>query len=322
MIDVGVDPRDLPKREAELFAANDNPQDWAGFVGQVKAKEQLMVAVASAKARDTRLDHVLLASGIRGVGKSTLATLIAAQMDAGLICTTGPLDADKGRRLICSMDDGDVLLIDEVHTLVAGGKSKAEWLLPFMTEGSLYTDEGAIECPDVTIIGATTDAGKLPETIISRFMIKPKITAYSDAEGEQLAGNLARRMCVAAPERTFAPIARAARNNPRDMRSILTAVRDLLLAFGESELDLDKALEWSGFSADGLSQVARDILVVLAVQPKHTASLESLQSLLGEPGPLRHHEQMLLQEGLVTITGRGRTLTEAGLTRALAEGAL
>ena len=305
-----------PKRDEEIFAGTDYPRAWAGFIGQEQAKEQLMAQVASARARNARLEHTLLASGSHGIGKTTLATLLAYKAGAGLIQTSGPLDIDKARQLILSMEDKDALFIDEIHTMVAGGKARAEWLLPLMTEGRLYTDQGAIECPNITIIGATTDVGRLPETIISRFMVRPRLVPYTDAEAAQIVRNLALRMTIDIDAELEEPIARAASGNPRDMRSILTAIRDLRLAFPGEPVDLDKAFRWAGFSRDGLTQLSREILLVLRMQKNHTASIESLQALLGEPGPLRHHEQALLQRGLLTITGRGRQLTDAGLRRA------
>lgn len=305
-----------PKRGEEIFAGTDYPQTWQGFIGQEEAKEQLMVQVASARARNARLEHTLLASGIHGVGKTTLATLLAYKAEAGFMQISGVVEVEKVRKLMRAMRDGDVLFWDEFHLAVAGGKHKAEWLLPFMTEGRLYTDEGVVECPDVTLVAATTDAGRLPETILSRFMVKPRLVPYGPAEATKIAESLAGRMGVAVPPEAVPRIARAANANPRDMRSILTAIRDLQLAFPGEEVDLDKAFRWAGFSEDGLTQAARDILLILRMQKNYTASVEVIQGMLSEPGPIRHPEKDLLARGLITITGRGRQLTSAGVARA------
>lgn len=312
----GKGPLVAVKRGKELFEGNDYPRDWDGFIGQAQAKEQLMVAVASAKARGVRLEHTLLASGQHGVGKSTLATLLAHKSGAGIVQTTGPLDIDKAQRLLAHMKDNDILFIDEAHTLVSKRKADAEWLLPFMVEGKLYTENGALDCPDVAIVAATTDAGRLPRTILSRFMVKPKIVAYTETEAGLIAANLSKRMKVKVPSADLPAIAQAANGNPRDMRSILTAIRDLQLTYPGKPVDLDKAFDWAGFSRDGLSVLSREILMVLCTQTNYTASIESLQAILGEPGPLRHDEQDLMQRGYVSITGRGRQLTEAGMLRA------
>lgn len=303
-----------PKRGTEIFAGTDYPRSWSGFIGQGEAVEQLQVQVRSARARGSRIEHTLLASGLHGVGKTTLAMLMAFEADVGLLQTTGPLSVAEGRRLIESMQDGDILFIDEIHLM--GGKDKADWLLPFMTDGMLLTDRGALQMPDVTLLGATTDVGKLPLTLITRFMVQPTLYAYTDQEAAHIARSLSERMAIPIPPETAAPIAKAADGNPRAMRRILTAIRDLAHAYPNTHPNLDKALQWAGVSSDGLTMLSREMLVLLLQAKDHTASIDSLRAQLGEPGPLRHHEQQLLQRGLVTITGRGRQLTDAGVRRA------
>ncbi|MFT4011246.1 MAG: AAA family ATPase [Nocardioidaceae bacterium] len=306
-----------PKRGEQIFEGTDYPRDWDGFIGQEGAKHQLRVQVASAKARGTRIEHTLLASGLAGVGKSTLAHLLAYQAGVGLIQTTGPLTADEFRTLAKSCQDGDVILIDEIHMLATGNKNKSDWLLPVMSEGKFFGSRGAEKLPNIAIIGATTDVGKLPDTLISRFMVKPNIERYTEDEAALIAGQLARRMDVPVDGDYLPRIARAADRNPRNMRSILTALRDLAVVDPDVPPDFALALKWSGLSEDGLTQVAQDILLLLLAARDNTSSLDSLRAQLGEPGPLRAHEQQLLQRGLIEITGRGRRLTDNGRSRAI-----
>lgn len=309
-----------PRRGEEIFEGTDYPRTWEGFIGQQSAKEQLRVAAASARARSARMDHTLLASGLHGIGKSTLATLLAYQAGVGLVRATGPMAQAEARQLMVAMDDRDVLFIDEVHMLVAGNKNKADWLLPFMTEGVLYTPLGAERMPEVTIVAATTDVGKLPQTLISRFMIQPTLVPYTDAEGRLIATNLATRMQLdGLDDAKFSAIARASDNNPRVMRQILTQVRDLAFAYPDTVPNLEKALEWAGVSEDGLTKISREILLLLRAASNFTSSSDSLKAMLGEPGPIHHHEQQLLRRGLIEITGRGRRLTDAGALRAREE---
>lgn len=309
-----------PKRGDEIFEGTDYPRDWSGFIGQDKAKEQLQIQIGSANARGARLEHTLFDSGTHGIGKSTLATLMASKAGVGLLQTSGPLDASDARRLMSSMQDRDILFIDEAHTLVTGGRNKADWLLPFMIEGRLYTEMGAQQMPDVTIVAATTDVGKLPNTLISRFMIRPTLVPYTPDEGAKIAFNLAGRIGVDVPRgKVCQRIAVAADYNPRAMRQILTAVRDLQYARPETHPNLDTAFEWAGVSEDGLSTLAREFLIVLLTSKENTASIESIKAQLGEPGPLKHEEQTLLKRSLVTITGRGRQLTDLGRQRGLEE---
>jgi Holliday junction DNA helicase RuvB len=309
-----------PKRGEAIFEGTDYPRTWDGFVGQTEAKHQLQVAIASARARGARIDHTLLASGLHGVGKSTLAALIAGHAEVGLVQTTGPLTAGEAKSLMSAMEDRDILFIDEAHLLTSGNRNRADWLLPFMTEGVLYTSRGAEEMPHITVVAATTDVGRLPQTLISRFMVQPTIVPYSDQEGACIAASLAERMQVAGlADEHFRQIARAADCNPRVMRQILTGVRDLSYAAPEGHPDLATAFRWAGVSADGLTVIAREILILLAFAEGRTMSADSIRANLNEPGPIHHHEQQLLQRGLITITGRGRKLTDYGFARAREE---
>ena len=264
-----------PKRGVEMFDGTDYPRDWDGFVGQAQAKEHLQVQIRSAAARNARLEHTLLASGTHGIGKSTLATLLAYSAGVGILQTTGPLDVNDARQLMRTMQDRDVLFIDEVHTL---GR-KADWLLPFMTEGRLYTQRGGEDMPNIAIVAATTDAGKLPQTLLSRFMVQPALEPYTEAEGALIAANLADRMGVDGLEgEHLVAIALAADNNPRAMRKILTTVRDLSYAYPANHPNLDRAIEWAGLSEDGLTTLAREVLLILLTARENTASIESIKA--------------------------------------------
>jgi Holliday junction DNA helicase RuvB len=308
-------PGNLVKRGDDIFAGGDYPAKWDGFIGQAEAIKQLQAAVASAKGRGKPLDHVLLASGAQGIGKTTLAQIIAHEMGVGFLAVSGPLSVDDARQLLRQMEDGDILFWDEIHLAVAGNRNRADWILPLLTDSVLMTKKSVEHMPRVTVIGATTDVGKLPQTIISRFMVRPVLNYYTDDEGVMLAETLGDRMDVILCDHTdYARVARAADNNPRDIRMILTAVRDIAFA-GEGDLAL--AFQWAGVTHDGLSRVAQDMLVVLLDAPDNTASLETIQASLGEPGPMRHAEQKVIQKGYVLITGRGRKLTERGIERAI-----
>lgn len=307
------------KRGFAIFEGTDYPQDFTGFVGQVGAKAQLAAAIASANARRARLDHIMLASGLHGVGKTTLAHIIAFQAGVGLASVSGPITVEEIRPILRSMNDGDVLFWDEIHLAVQGNRNKADWMLPFLISGELITSSGAEQMPKVAVIGATTDVGKLPNTLISRFMVKPKLVSYTPAEAVEIARSLSARMSIPTKQSEREIIASASNGNPRDMRSILTAMRDQTYAPGNltGTVDMDLALTWAGFTKDGLTDVAVDMLIVLLMSKNHTCSLDGLSAQLSEPGSLRHHEQLLLQKGLLTVTGRGRTLTDEGADRAL-----
>lgn len=303
------------KRGAQIFEGTDYPQSFNGFVGQHQAVAQLKAAISSAQHRGTRLDHVLLASGTQGIGKTTLAQIIAAEMGTGFVAVSGAINIDDARALLGSMEDGDILFWDEFHLATNGGKAKAEWLLPFLTDSVLLTKDGVEVMPDVTVLSATTDVGRLPITITSRFMVRPALVFYNDVEAIVLVKQLTERMSVPLPHQYFEDIARAADNNPREMRLVLTSVRDLMLSTGE--VNLPTAFRWAGVTYDGLSTTGQDILLALLQARDHTASLDTLQGLLGEPGPIKFAENQLMAKGLVTVTGRGRQLTDTGYERAV-----
>lgn len=304
------------KRGEEIFEGTDYPRDWAEFVGQEDAKEQLQVAAASALHRRVRIDHVLIESGMHGVGKTTIAKLLAATTDVGILECTGPIDFEDGRKMLLSMQHRDIWFIDEAHRLTAGNRSRSDWLLPFMTDGHLLGPRGAIEVPDVTLVAATTEAGKLNGPLRSRFMLTPELVPYSPEEGARICEALAERMRIDVPVEFFVPISVAADQNPRMMRKILTKVRDLSTV---GSLDLGKAFRWAGVSYDGLTTIAREILLLLLLADNNTLGLSTIQGKLSEPGPIGHHEQQLLQRQLVDIVGRGRKLTPMGLERAQEE---
>jgi len=306
------------KRGEEIFEGTDYPRTFDAFVGQEDAKEELEIAIEAARHDGVRLDHTLLASGIAGVGKTTLATLVAAEAGVGLVRTTGPLSQEDFLRLIQPMKDRDILFIDEVHLM---GKHKSDWILPFFTEGQVYTKRGAAECPDITIFGATTDSGMLTEALRSRFLMTPEFVAYTAEEGAQICANLCTRMHVPVPVDALGQIATAADQNPRAMRKILSKVRDLSKSkrYADTHPNLDKAFKMAGVSADGLTNVARDILLLLLLAEANTLSVDTIKGKLNEPGPIAHHEKQLLQRQYLDITGRGRRLTSQGLLRAQEE---
>lgn len=305
-----------PKRGAAILAGTDYPATWDGFIGQDEAKEQLITQIASAKARGKRVEHTLIASGVPGVGKSTLATMLAYHAGVGFQQASGQVSVEDFLSMARSMVDGDILFIDEIHTLVAAGRNKADWLLPFMTEGVVYTETGPVTVPDIAIVGATTDAGLLPDALLSRFMVQPPILPYTAQEGGQIALMMAQRVGVSIDQRTAVQIAAAASCNPRTTKRLLTTVRDLGHAFPATFPNLDRALKWNGLTEDGLTNTAVKILSILRDSPNHTCGASGLQSQTGESSPIRQHEALLLQRGLVSLTTRGRTLTQAGLERA------
>jgi len=317
-------PSTEPRRGEAIFS-RPGPRAWADYIGQERSKAQLRASIASAQARDARLEHVLIAAGQYGAGKSALARLVAAEMKVGIVELSGVITVDEARPILRQMKDGDVLFIDEIHQMVSGGKAKVEWLLHLLEDGRLLTARGAEPMPAITVIAATTDVGKLPETVISRFPIRPVLDGYTQAQAAQIALGMASDLGFgsALPEAsqgTLEAIATACSRNPRDMRALLTTLRDAAYG-GEAEIDghgdydLTATLRWAGLTRDGLSQSAQDYLSILAIDFDGTAGERTIAAALGEPGPLHHVEKVLLQKGLIQITASGRSLTDRGFDR-------
>jgi Holliday junction DNA helicase RuvB len=299
------------KRGDRIFEKSDLIPGIENFIGQEMAKKQIQLAIHSAKARGTRLDHVLLASGLAGIGKTTLAMYIAHEMGVGLVECSGRITVDDIQRLTAPMQDGDILFIDECHTVGKGNSSA--WLLPLMQDGKLLTPGGPIEIPDITIIGATTDMGKLSEAILSRFMIKPRLTHYELDEATLIVMQFVERMGFTLPFEACEQIAEGANRNPRNIKALVTIARDLYAVYGE--VDMNDLFELSGNTPDGLTQDMQHYLIALSGCTNQQASVQTLQALLGEPGPIVHIEKDLMARGYIEVQPRGRQLTVAGLQR-------
>lgn len=301
------------------------PDTWDDFVGQDQAKRQLQVACRSAKRRNKPLGHVLLASGEPGIGKTTLALLTAAEMGTELKIVSGPMNVNEARITLSAMRDGDVLFYDEFHQAVRGGKGKAEWLLNFLQDGVLLGPRGPEEQPRVTLIGATTDAARLPDTITSRFDLRPVLETYSDEEGFDIALKMAESTFNGEEGLHFPTlddfdeIARAGSNNPRTIGAILRNLRDLAVVDEEvwngQRYELDEALEWLGLTRDGLTEVAVRYLIVLLDEFQAQAGEKALADRLQEAN-LDSVERMLMRRDYITKTRQGRVLTKDGIRRA------
>ena len=136
----------IESRRTAADVINSDPQypaTWKAFIGQEQAKEQLVTAARAAKQRKVAMPHTLIESGRPGIGKTALGLLSAKEMGAGVAIASGQLDIHDARMILSEMVDGDVLIIDECHRLVEGGKGKAEWLLHYMENGVLMTALGA-----------------------------------------------------------------------------------------------------------------------------------------------------------------------------------
>lgn len=310
----------------EGFASGDYPEDWSDFIGQEKAKQQIKLAADSATIRSQPMDHILIASGTPGIGKTSLALLAARQMDANIRVVSGKVDAGAANILFAEMDDGDVLFIDEAHKMVDGGKRDSEWLLHYLQDGVLLGAYRQEWVPKVTVIAATTEAGRLPTTVVGRFPIRPQLTSYSEDEGALVAASLASKVLGGLAElptlENCQSIATAGNCNPRAIRQVLVTVRDMavtgmITCDPVTGYDMSAVLEWHGITEDGLDSAAQRYLTVLARDFNGRAGQKTIEDRLQEPGGLAEVERVLVEKQLIAKTAAGRQITMTGARRAL-----
>lgn len=314
-----------PKFKDDIFVEDGAPRTWEEYRGQTKAKAILNMAITSAKFRKDRLAHTMIATGLPGVGKTTLARIVASEMGVGITETQGAVSSDEALGILRNLSDGDIWFIDEAHQLVQGGKGKAEWLLAFLQDGVILTADGPQQVPNVTVIAATTDAQMLPETILQRFPVRPIIDAYSDDEATQIAVTMAEKVFTSIglespTEHTCKRITQAANNSPRVMKSILMTLRDAEISDmakrdEDGDHDLSTTLDLIGVTHDGLDTMAQGYLTALVVMLSGSGSIANIMQHMQESTPPMQTEKLLMTKGYVEISRTGRTATEYGITR-------
>lgn len=303
------------------------PANWDEFVGQDTVKRQLKIAAKSAKARRVPMGHVMLSSPVPGIGKTSLALLVAKELGGNMCMQSGPVKPSDLAYLFMDLKDGDVLYLDEAHRLAEGGRGKAEWLLHVLQDGVCPTPLGMQVIPKITVIASTTDAGRLPQPILDRFEISPVLEPYDEEDGKRIAVQLARKVLAPAglklpTAKVAAGLAQAGNNSPRHMRRILCALRDLVFAEEVREsngnYDLTEALVFAGVTADGLPVQAQKYMVILATEYMgNPAGQKAIADRLGEVGAgMTELERILLGKGYIALTKQGRMLTPDGMRRA------
>jgi Holliday junction resolvasome RuvABC ATP-dependent DNA helicase subunit len=299
------------------------PTTWREFVGQAIAVKQIRTAAKSAKIRKKPADHILLSHPDGGVGKTALLHLAGREMGTNVVEVTGCIQVGTARRIIGGMSDRDVLIWDEFHRSVEGGKKNALWLLHFLQDGVLLGPFGKEPMPAITILAATTELQLLPPVIVGRFS-RPPMVGYTLAEAAKIVLVQASKILV--PEGLPAPskanavaLAACAGHNPRAIGKLLVLLRDIAVtskdrAHDGKGYDLTEVFETAGLSHDGLDFRALEYLRVL-LQADGELGERTLAAHLQEPS-LTDVETVLVSKGYVGKTRTGRVLTAAGLARA------
>lgn len=304
-----------PNGQYDLLTDPQYPQGWDNYVGQPEAKAQLQAAVNRAKARGETVRHVLIACPEPGIGKTALAVLLAREIGSRCFTISGTPTPQQVRSLLLGMRPGDVLFIDEIHRLVNGGKAKAEWLLHVLQDDCLMGPTGPEKSGlGITVVGATTDVGLLPETIIDRFGIKPTLVRYDAEDAMHIAAN----HCLTAfapdelpPTEDIVALIYAADLNPRKIKQLLEQAVDCL--YDPEGYSLDLVLRRANMTIDGLDRTMQRYLLVLrqAMGPMGQAQLKSLL----QEATLTYPERRLADKGYITFTKSGRQLTAEGHQR-------
>jgi Holliday junction DNA helicase RuvB len=314
------------KRDEDRGEVSLRPQTLAEFIGQPKIRNNLKVFIDAARGRREALDHVLFA-GPPGLGKTTLAQIVARELGVNFRATSGPVIAKAGdlAALLTNLEDRDVLFIDEIHRL---NPAVEEILYPAMEDFQLdlIIGEGPsarsvrIDLSRFTLIGATTRTGLLTNPLRERFGIPIRLEFYGVEELEEIVRRGARLFGLAVTPEGAHEIAQRARGTPRVAGRLLRRVRDFASVAGASAVDAkiaDGALSQLEVDVRGLDALDHRYLRCIAITyGGGPVGVETIAAALSEPRDAIEEiiEPYLLQQGLIARTPRGRMLTPAAFT--------
>jgi Holliday junction DNA helicase RuvB len=331
LLDVGpsdaVDPEPRPVDPVasvpeQADEAGLRPRTLAEFVGQPDLVEHLSIVLEAARRRGHPSDHLLFA-GPPGLGKTTLAGIVAQEMGVGLRVTSGPVLARAGdlAATLTDLQEGDVLFIDEIHRLA---RAVEEVLYPAMEEGQLDVMLGKgptarslrLDLPRFTLVGATTRTGLVAGPLRDRFGFVGRLDLYDPADLERIVSRSARLLGIAVTAGGAAEIAKRARGTPRIANRLLRRVRDVAEVRAKGEITREVAAEGLAlFGVDelGLDKIDRAILEILAVRfDGNPVGLTTLAHAVGEETETveEAYEPFLIRQGLLHRTPRGRVATD------------
>ncbi len=303
------------------------PRRLGEYVGQTDLVERVRIAVQAAKERGEPMDHVLL-HGPPGLGKTTLAHVIAAEMGTRAVVTSGPVLSKAGDLVgtLTRLGLGDVLFIDEIHRLPAAVEeyiypAMEEYRVDFTVDQGMHARMVTLPLKPFTLIGATTRAGLLTQALRSRFGLSHHLDFYGQEELERILCRAAGLLGVEADERSLATLAERSRGTPRVALRLLRRVRDWAQVKGRGKVDdgaVAAGLALEGVDEHGLDELDRKYMRTLARTYRGgPVGLETLAATLSEDSDTLEDlvEPYLLRKGFLARTRQGRRLTAEGANK-------
>ncbi|OQA01030.1 MAG: Holliday junction ATP-dependent DNA helicase RuvB [Planctomycetes bacterium ADurb.Bin401] len=313
---------DSMNEQEDNFNASLRPMSFSECIGQQSVKEKLSIAIEAAKKRGEPLEHILF-YGPPGLGKTTLANVIANEMGAKIKTTSGPALVKQGdvMGLLSNINTGDVLFIDEIHRL---STVVEEFIYPAMEDFRVdFTVDSGMHAKTInfplkrfTLIGATTRAGLLSAPLRGRFGMLYHMDFYSGAELAQIIERSAKLLNLSSQDSALELIAKRSRGTPRIANRLLKRVRDYAQVKGKGKLTTDivaSSLKMEQIDELGLDELDRSFLRALAnIYNGGPAGIEAIAATLGEEKDTLEDvvEPYLLQIGFLRRTNRGREITE------------